>query len=371
MHLVVFGLCMSSSWGNGHATLWRALVTALASRDHTVTFYEKDVPYYASTRDGWPPPPGVSLRLYRSFEEIRREAERELSHADLALCTSYCPDGVEASACLLNSAATIKAFYDLDTPVTLSVLRSGEAVAYLPTSGLADFDLVLSYTGGGALEELRTRLGARSVAALYGWVDPKTHFPATPLEQFRSELSYLGTFAVDRQQALAELFVNTARARPEQRFAIGGAQYPEDFPWTENIFFVRHLPPSLHPAFFCSGRATLNVTRSAMAQYGYCPSGRLFEAAACGVPILSDSWEGLDEFFDFGTEILPVHSTEEVLDVLSLGDGELRAIGAAAQTRALECHTAEQRVIELEALCDRVRSGTLSELGSLAGEGVA
>ncbi len=358
MHLVVFGLGMSSSWGNGHATLWRGLVKALARRGHTVTYYERDVPYYASTRDGWEPPAGVRLRLYEDFSEVRAEAARELRFTDLALATSYCADGPAAARLLLDSAATLKGFYDLDTPVTLSALRSGTSVAYLPADGLAEFDLVLSYTGGRALTELEAHLGARIAEPLYGWVDTETHFPAPPMEEFRAELCYLGTFAGDRQQALEQLFVRPAEALPDKRFAIAGAQYPDDFPWTPNMFFCRHLPPSLHAAFFCSARATLNVTRQAMAQYGFCPSGRLFEAAACGVPLLSDCWEGLDTFFTPGIEILPVNNTSEVLAALSLSDAELRRIAATARERTLAEHTAERRVQELESICERVRRRT-------------
>jgi spore maturation protein CgeB len=352
MHFVIFGLCISSSWGNGHATLWRGLVKALVGRGHTLSFYEKDVPYYASTRDGWFPPAGVRVCLYAGIEDVVEDIKLELAHTDVALSTSYCADGVAASRILLDSAVPIKAFYDLDTPVTLNSLRSGASVPYLPAEGLGGFDLVLSYTGGRALTELQSRLGAKVVAPLYGWVDTETHAPATSLKEFRSELCYLGTFAGDRQRALDELFVQAARLQPDKRFAIGGAQYPDDFPWTPNIFFVRHLPPSLHPAFFCSGRATLNVTRHAMAQYGFCPSGRLFEAAACGAPILSDWWEGLNWFFEPGKEILPVRGTDDVLAALSLSDQELRNVAAAARTRSLESHTAARRVLELETICE-------------------
>jgi spore maturation protein CgeB len=359
MHFVVFGLCMSSSWGNGHATLWRGLVKALALRGHTLTFYEKDQPYYAGTRDEWSPPSGVQQRIYSDFEDILLDSKRELDDADMAMFTSYCPDGIAAASAILSSRADIKAFYDLDTPVTLSALQSAMHVPYLPADGLGGFDLVLSYTGGRALDELKSRLGAKIAVPLYGWVDPETHFPAATVEEFRSELCYLGTFAADRQRALAELFVNTARALPRSRFAIGGAQYPDDFPWTGNIFFVRHLPPSLHPSFFCSARATLNVTRAAMAQYGYCPSGRLFEAAACGVPILTDWWEGLDSFFAPGVEILPVSTTVGVLNALSLTDSELGRVAAAARERTLRSHTATQRAIELERLCEDVRQKTV------------
>lgn len=305
MHFVIFGLTLSSSWGNGHATLWRGLLKALAQRGHGVTFYEKDVPYYADTRDGWPLPHNVSLRLYDKLSDVQEEASRDLTHADVAIVTSYCGDGALVSEFVLQSGAAVKVFYDLDTPVTLDALNSGKGISYLPSEGLGGFDLVLSYTGGRALEELQTRLGARRVAPLYGWVDPDVHLPTAPLEEFRAELSYLGTFAADRQAALEELFVRPAHSKPGGRFVIGGAQYPDSFPWSSNTFFVRHLPPALHSPFFCSSRATLNVTRRAMADYGYCPSGRLFEAAACGAPILTDTWDGLSMFFTPGVDLLP------------------------------------------------------------------
>ena len=361
MKVVIFGLTVSSSWGNGHATLWRSLIKALLRRGHTVVFYEKDVPYYADTRDLWALPQGGRLRLYEDLEAVRGEAVRELREADLAIVTSYCPDGPQAAVLVLDAKRAVRVFYDMDTPVTLDCLRSASPVAYLPEAGLGDFDLVLSYTGGRALEELKTRLGAKAVAPLYGSVDPETHFAVPPVEAFRAQLSYLGTFAEDRQRVLEELFVEPARRSPEQRFLIGGAQYPDAFPWTGNIFFTGHLEPAQHPAFFCSGRATLNVTRRAMAEYGYCPSGRLFEAAACGVPLLSDRWEGLGEFFTPGQEILLVDTAEDVLRTLCLSDKELQNIADAARTRVLRDHTNDQRVLDLEqSLAGLVSSRTAS-----------
>lgn len=360
MHFVIFGLSVSSSWGNGHATIWRGLLKAMASSGHTATFYERDVPYYASARDVWECPFGVRLRLYESLDDIQAEAASEINSADVAMCTSYCPDGISASRLILDSHAAVRAFYDLDTPITLARVQAGKPVQYLPPEGLSGFDLVLSYTGGRALDELHSRLGARVVAPLYGAVDPEVHTPAAARDEFRSALSYLGTYAEDRQAALEELFVRPANERPDLRFAMGGAQYPHDFPWTANIFFVRHLPPSLHPAFFCSSRLTLNVTRRAMAEYGYCPSGRLFEAAACGTPLVTDWWEGLDSFFTPGKEILRADRTSDVLRILDLPDSELARIGEAARERALREHTAKQRVAHLEAICQGIAGGQQS-----------
>jgi spore maturation protein CgeB len=233
--------------------------------------------------------------------------------------------------------------------VTLQRLDAGEPVPYLPPQGLGDFDLVLSYTGGSALTALTHRLGARRLAPLYGHVDPTTHHPVPPDSQYRCDLSYLGTYAADRQAILEALFIDAARQLPDRRFLIGGAQYPQDFPWTDNIFFVKHMPPPEHPAFFCSSRLTLNVTRKAMADMGYCPSGRLFEAAACGCPLISDWFDGLDTFYTPDSEILIARGTADAVAALERTDQELARIAKAARERTLEEHTSDHWAGELEA----------------------
>jgi spore maturation protein CgeB len=353
MKIVVFGLTVSSSWGNGHATLWRGLIRALARRGHRVVFYEHDVPYYAGNRD-LHEIPGGELVLYDAWDGVRARAARDVADADVAMVTSYCPHGIEATALVLEGRA-MRVFYDLDTPVTLARLEAGEEIGYIGPEGLGGFDLVLSYTGGAALEALERRLGARRVAPLYGHVDPEVHRPVERAERFGADLSYLGTYAADRQAALEALFVEPARRLPGRRFLIGGAQYPQDFPWTDNIHFVRHLPPPDHPAFFSSSRLTLNVTRAAMAAMGWCPSGRLFEAAACGTPILSDAWEGLDAFFAPGAEILVAGSTDEAAAAVDIDDAELRRIARAARERVLAEHTSDRRAQGLEAALAAVR----------------
>jgi spore maturation protein CgeB len=354
MRLVVFGLTVSSSWGNGHATLWRGLIRALTAQGHHVTFFERDVPYYAAERDLARLHDGAELVLYPSWDAVLPAARAALRRADVAMVTSYCPDGAAAADLVFDLVPPVSVFYDLDTPVTLARLAAGEHPAYLPPQGLGDFDLVLSYTGGGALDALRERLGARRVAPLYGHVDPAHHRPGKPVEAFRGDLSYLGTYAADRQAALEMLFIAPARQRPERRFVLGGSGYPQDFPWTDNVFFVKHLPPGDHPAFFASARLTLNVTRADMAAMGYCPSGRLFEAAACSAPVLSDWWEGLDAFFEPGSELLIGRTSDDTIGALDLSDTELRRIAAAARDRVLAEHTSAHRAAELVEL---VRGG--------------
>jgi spore maturation protein CgeB len=352
MKLVIFGLSVSSSWGNGHAVLWRALIRSLGAQGHCTVFFERDVPYYAANRD-LNKLQGGRLILYRDWDEIAIEARQQLAEADAGIVTSYCPDALAATDLVFDSRA-LRVFYDLDSPVTLARLSAGEPVAYLGTQHLAAFDLVLSYAGGSALTALRERLGARRTAPLYGCVDPERYQPAPPPDGLRAALSYLGTYAEDRQRELTRLFLEPARQRPDWRFIIGGALYPEGFPWGSNIFFERHLTPSAHPSFYAAARSTLNITRAAMAACGWCPSGRLFEAAACATPMLSDWWDGLDEFFVPSSEIVIVRTTEDVLAALELSDRELTAIGDAARERTLAEHSSDRRALELVGLLDAV-----------------
>jgi spore maturation protein CgeB len=363
MKLVIFGLAISSSWGNGHATLWRGLCRALADRGHTVVFFERDVPYYAAHRDLWSLPYG-KLQLYDQWQSIGQNAAEELRDADAGIITSFCPDAQDAEAVLFDSGRPRKVFYDLDTAVTLDRLERGESVPYIGPQGLAGYDLVLSYTGGRSLQQLEERLGARRTAPLYGSVDPAAHQPAMPIDMFRADLSYLGTYAGDRQDRVERLFLEPARRRSDRRFVLGGSQYPADFPWNPNIFYMQHVAPEYHPAFYSSSRLTLNVTRRAMAETGYCPSGRLFEAAACGAPILSDEWAGLDAFFTPGEEILVAHDTTDAIDALDLDDRTLAGIARAARERTLAEHTAPRRALEFEQLLeDDTRVGDHSGRG--------
>lgn len=345
MKLAIFGLTVSSSWGNGHATLWRGLINALTAQGHAVTFFERDVPYYANHRD-LSSADSFTLKLYENWDSVFAAAGRTIDEADAAVVTSYCPDAARASDLVLDSRA-IKVFYDLDAAVTLEQLNKGVRVNYIPEYGLSGFDLVLSYVGGRALDDLQRLLGAKRVAPLYGSVDPDLHRPVPRSEHYDSDLSYLGTYASDRQPTLEKLFIEPAHRLPTKKFLLGGAQYPEDFPWSKNVWFVRHVPPAEHPAFYSSSRATLNVTRAAMARYGHCPSGRLFEAAACETPIVSDGWDGLDEFFEPGRELLVTESAADVVDAVSRDTEDLRQIGRAARERVLGAHTARHRSQEL------------------------
>lgn len=347
MRIVIFGLTVSSSWGNGHATLWRSLIRALDAGGHEVIFYERDVPYYAAHRDLPALYGHAHLRLYGAWSEVATDARRDIADADCAIVTSYCPDGRAACAAVRAARHATRVFYDLDTPVTLAQLSAGRDVPYLPIDGLGDFDLVLSFTGGRALGELRDQLGAKRVAPLYGSVDPEHHRPVPADPRWSAACSYLGTWSHDRQAALDALFLEPARRHHDRMFMLAGSQYPAEVAWPANVIRHEHVPPPAHAAFYCSSPLTINVTRGPMAELGYCPSGRLFEAAACGVPVLSDSWEGLDTFFVLGDEILTASSTADAVAVLELPQADLAAIGKRARDRALAEHSGTRRAAEL------------------------
>lgn len=363
MDFVVFGLTASSTWGNGHATLWRGLARSLGEAGHGLVFLERDQPWYAAHRD-LTALPGGTLRIYADLAAIAGEVDDALDAADVAMVTSYCPDALAATERVLASRARLKVFYDLDPGVTAERLSAGAAVPWLGPRGLRDFDLALSFAGAGALALLRDRLGAPRAAPLHGSVDPAVHRPSAAAEPFRGDASYLGTWAAGRQPGLSRLLLEPAARLPERTFVVAGSQYPADFPWRENVRYVRHLEPALHPAFFCSSPLTVSVTRPEMAALGRCPSPRLFEAAACGVPVLSDWFDGLDAFFEPGEEVLVATTADDAVRAIASPRGALARVGRRARERALADHTAAARVRQLVACCEAAAGGTPREAGA-------
>ena len=338
MRVVFLGLSITSSWGNGHATNYRALFRALRARGHDPLFLERDVAWYASSRDA----PRAGL-LYGSLDELRSRFAGEVREADLVVVGSFVPDGVEVAEWTLETARGPVAFYDIDTPVTLAKLAAGDE-EYLTPELVPRFDLYLSFTGGPTLDLLESGFGARRARAFYCLVDAEAY---RPLERARRwALGYLGTYSEDRQPVLERLLLEPARRLPEQRFVVAGPLYPDSIEWPENVDRIEHLPPPRHPAFYAEQAFTLNVTRAEMRRAGWSPSVRLFEAAACGVPVVSDRWEGLETLFSPGREILVADGADDVLGFLEHADGP--RIGALARRRVLAEHTAECRVVELE-----------------------
>jgi len=351
--ITIFGLTLSSSWGNGHATPYRAILRALHRRGVRTVFYERDAPYYAAHRD-FRACSYCELKLYRCWDEIRAEALRDASDSDIVITASYCAEGVRISDEVLAADGPLHVFYDLDTPITLNALASGGS-DYLRRDQIPRFELYLSFTGGRVLEKLEREHGAQLARPLYGCVDPDCYLRVLVREDFRCALSYLGTYAADRQQKLDDLFLEAARRRSDLTFVLGGSLYPWNWTWPKNVKRFEHVAPGEHAALYSSSRATLNITRREMAESGYCPSGRFFEAAACGTPMLTDAWEGLDTFFDPGDELCVVNTADEVLACLSLSDGELGRMAERARNRTLAEHTGDRRAVQLLAYCEEAR----------------
>ncbi len=342
---VFLGLSITSSWGNGHATTYRSLLRQLAVRGHEVTFLERDLPFYAANRD-LPDPEYADVRLYASLEELADVHAAVVREADLVVVGSYVPQGTSVGRWVQSVARDRAAFYDIDTPVTLAALEAGRC-DYLSPELIPGFALYLSFTGGPTLDLIARRYGAPCVQPLYCSADPVEYYPerTTPT----TDLGYLGTYSVDRQPVLERLLVEPARRLPERRFVVAGAQYPAETVWPANVEHVTHLRPSEHRSFYGRQRFTLNLTREAMVRAGYSPSVRLFEAAACGVPVITDAWAGLSEFFEPGHEILVARTTEEALAILrDLTEEKRFAIARAARGRFLQEHTAMHRAIVLE-----------------------
>jgi len=344
LRVVVLGLSLSSSWGNGHATTFRALLKAFAARGHDVLFLERDVPWYAAHRD-LTNPDFCQLGFYTDLEDLERYKER-IAAADAVIVGSYVPEGVSIGRWVQETAGGVAAFYDIDTPVTLAKLERGD-YEYLSPQLIPTYDLYFSFTGGPTLDLLMKRYGSPVARALYCSVDPEL-YPVLKKEK-RWDLSYLGTYSPDRQPTLERLLIEPARHAPHLRFVVAGPQYPADISWPENVERIGHVPPNEHPSFYAASRFTLNVTRADMIRAGYSPSVRLFEAAACGTPIISDVWDGIETLLMPGREIVLARAAEEVIQVLDGWDETRRSsLAHAARRRILAEHTAAHRAASLE-----------------------
>jgi spore maturation protein CgeB len=342
--IVIFGLSLSSSWGNGHATTYRSLIRALAEKGHRVTFFERDMSWYAGNRDE-PDPGYCDLVLYSSQHDAMERYGALIDNADAVIVGSYVPGGIELIDRLHDRRPSRFCFYDIDTPVTLADLdRRRES--YIAGRQIPLFDIYLSFCGGGTLERLERGWGARRALPLFCSVDPDIYRPTG--EAARWDLGYLGTYSPDRQPTLEALLLEPARQRPELRFVVAGPQYPDTIEWPPNVERINHLPPADHPSFYGRQRFTLNVTRGDMIAAGWSPSVRLFEAAACGTPIISDYWPGLDELLPDGRAVVIARESRDVISALTaLREADRRRIAHMARTRILKSHTSYERARQL------------------------
>jgi spore maturation protein CgeB len=345
LRIVILGLSITSSWGNGHATTYRGLARELVRRGHDLLFLERDQPWYAQNRDLARPAFGRT-ELYSGLDELQDRFTPPVRDADLVIVGSFVPEGACVGDWVQRQAGGITAFYDIDTPVTLARLDRGEH-DYLRPAQIAGYDLYLSFTGGPTLRRLESRYGSPRARVLYCSVDPELYFPEP--EPLSWDLGYMGTYSIDRQPVLERLLLEAARQHPDGRFVVAGPQYPATIAWPGNVEYEPHVAPAEHRAFYNRQRFTLNVTRSDMIEAGWSPSVRLFEAAACGTPIISDRWRGLDSLLAPGVEILLADTVDEVLAALrKFGEDERIEMGQRARRRILAEHTAAHRAEQLE-----------------------
>jgi spore maturation protein CgeB len=358
MRIVILGLSITSSWGNGHATTFRGLVRELAALGHDVLFLERDVTWYASNRD-LPNPPFGRTELYRDLDELKARFSDDIRDADLVIVGSYVPEGVAVGEWVTETAPGVTAFYDIDTPVTLAKLARGDN-EYLAPHLIPRYDLYLSFAGGPTLERLEREYGSPGARAFYCSFDPSLYYAeSTPIKW---DLGYMGTYSDDRQPPLARLLIEPAWSWKHGSFVVAGPQYPSSIIWPGNVERIEHLPPAQHRWFYNSQRFTLNVTRADMIEAGYSPSVRLFEAAACGVPIISDYWEGLGSIFAIGSEILVARTADDVLAILrEMSEEERVAIGRRAQQRVQLAHTSAHRAKELISHAEEAGARSLAD----------
>ncbi|WP_050385565.1 CgeB family protein [Bradyrhizobium pachyrhizi] len=351
LSIVVIGLSVTSSWGNGHATTYRALIEALAQRDHRVTFLERDMPWYREHRD-LATPSTWSVALYQSLPDLALKFGTLVSTADVVIVGSYVPDGIAVAEWVTTNARGITAFYDIDTPVTLAGLDRG--LPYLSAALIPRFDLYLSFAGGPVPKVVETEFGSPLARVLHCSADMDLYQGQQGEPKW--ELGYLGTYSRDRQPSVERFLVAPACAMPDLQFVVAGSQYP-DMTWPENVARIDHLAPSQHAGFYSEQRFTLNVTRADMRALGFSPSVRLFEAAACGTPIISDRWTGIETILEPEAEIFLVDDSSDVIELLrNMPDERRRSIGAKARRRILAEHTPAHRARQLESYVQEAMS---------------
>ena len=345
MKIVILGLSITSSWGNGHATTYRSLMRELVRRGHDVLFLERDQPWYAANRD-MPHPPFGRTEIYESVPELKRRFAKPIGDSDCVVVGSFIPEGKAIGEWLTDAGSAVKAFYDIDTPITMEKIAHGDC-DYLSADLIARYDLYLSFTGGPTLDLIEQEYGSPMARALFCSVDPDEYFPEC--RRKRWVMGYLGTFGEDRQRKLDSLLLAPATMLPSRQFVVAGPQYPKRIRWPANVHRITHLSPAKHRAFYNSQLFTLNVTRAAMVRAGFSPSVRMFEAASCGTPIISDDWPGLKTLFRSGEEILIAKDAREVLEILHETPERVACeMGLCARERVLREHTSAHRAREFE-----------------------
>lgn len=354
MRIAFFASSLVSAYWNGAATYYRGIVRALHERGHQVTFYEPDAYDRQKHRD-MADPPWAEVVVYsaQSEDEVLRTVEQARG-ADLVVKASGVgvhDELLERAVLDLQRPGTLAAFWDVDAPATLDRVHGNAADPFRPL--IPRYDLVLTYGGGEPVRRAYLALGARDCVPVYNALDPSTHHPVPPEPRFDCDLAFLGNRLPDREARVEEFFLRAAAQLPDRRMLLGGSGWG-DKPLPANVQYLGHVYTADHNAFNCTPRAVLNVSRESMARYGFSPATRVFEAAGAAACLVTDAWEGLETFFEPGTEVLVARNGEEVAQhVRALDAAAAQAIGQAAYRRVLAEHTYAHRA----ALVDQVLEG--------------
>lgn len=349
MKISFFASSLVSAYWNGAATYYRGIVRALHEQGHHVTFYEPDAYDRQQHRD-IADPDYATVVVYPGTGEdgVRRAIERARA-SDLVVKASgvgVFDELLEREVLELQRPGTLVVFWDVDAPATLDRVEQNRDDPFSPL--ISRYDLVFTYGGGAPVVDAYRRLGARDCVPIYNALDPTTHHPTAPDARFQGDLGFLGNRLPDREARVEEFFLRAADLYPEGSFLIGGSGW-ETKEMPANVRHLGHVYTHEHNAFNCTPRAVLNVNRESMARYGFSPPTRVFEAAGAGACLITDEWEGIEQFLTPDAEILVARDGAGVAEHLrALTPQRARAIGDAARARVLAEHTYAHRALQVE-----------------------
>lgn len=355
MKMAFFGSSLVSAYWNGAATYYRGIIRALAKAGHEITFYEPDIYDRQAHRD-IEDPPYAKVRVYSAEDEQTvLGALKEAEDADLMIKTSGVgafDEFLEAQVLELRQPGQRVVFWDVDAPATLERVGADKADPFRRL--IPEYDAILTYGGGPPVVQAYEELGARGCYPIYNALDPTTHFRVEPDERFSAQLGFVGNRLPDREERVEEFFFKPARELSDHHFLLAGSGWG-DKERPENLEYMGHLYSRDHNRFNSSCSAILNINRASMARFGYSPPTRVFEAAGAAACLITDAWEGIEEFLTPGEEVLVVKNGDDVVSLLkSTSEERRREIGETARRRVLSEHTYEDRARDMEAVLERL-----------------
>lgn len=353
LDLVIVGRSILSSHSNPMAELYRGLINELAHRGHRTTYLEPYDFAGIAHRDMLRSP-YCEVWTYGDVDTLIDEYLPAIQSADLVLLASGVPETDRIAQWIAQEARGITIYYDTDLARTSANLaQSTDCTFCLSAQTLGCFHLYLSTTGGPALAGLAENYGLHCARPLYESIDPFSYYRMDIEKSY--DLGFIGNFKEERQHKLEELLLGPARTTPNRQFVLAGGSYPEDQKWPQNLTYLEHLPGTNHVDFYNRQACTLIVGRKDRSVLGYTPSRSLLAAAACGVPVLTENWDGIEHFFETGRELYCVSQSQEVLDVLYGTDEYTRLkLGSCARERVLAEHTTAHRAQQLLAYWEEV-----------------